>query len=128
MCKNMKHIYCLVLSAGLLLPAIQAKAEPSIPVLHSLSIYHDSVIFELTSYGCSKDADFELRVEDGPAITLVRNRPDRCKRLPMVFQVKRSLNGSGLSLQTPFAVRNPFAPPPSKHPAKGKPFSKHTHN
>ncbi len=120
----MKHIFFPVLSASLFLLAIQAKAESSIPVLHSFAIHQNSVVFELTSYGCSKDADFELRMEDGPAIILVRKRPDRCKRAPMVFQVKRSLDGSGLSLQTPFTIRNPFAPPPAKHKAKRKPFSK----
>lgn len=124
--KNMKHASCLVLSVGLLLLTTQVRAEQDTPVLHSFTLYQDSIVFELTSHGCSKDADFALRTDDGPGITLIRNRPDRCKRAPMVFQVKRSLTGSGLSLQTPFAVRNPFAPPPAKHSSKGKPFTKNT--
>jgi len=122
----MKYLFYPVLSVFLFLLTMQTKAESSIPVLHSFAIHQDSIVFELTSYGCSTDADFELRVENGPAITitLIRNRPDRCKRAPMVFQVKRSLSESGLSLQTPFTIRNPFAPPPVKHKVKGKSFSK----
>ncbi len=120
----MKHFFYPVLSAFLFLLTIQAKAESSIPVLHSFAIHQNSVVFELTSYGCSTDTDFELRVENGPAITLIRHRPDLCKRAPMIFRVKRSLGDSGLSLQTPFTVRNPFAPPPVKYSSKGKPFSK----
>ena len=120
----MKHLFYAALSVFLLLLTMQAKAESSIPVLHSFAIDQDSIVFELTSYGCSTDADFELRVENGPAITLIRKRPDLCKRAPMVFQVKRSLSESGLSLQTPFTIRNPFAPPPVKYREKGKPFSK----
>ncbi len=120
----MKHLFYPVLSIFPFLLTMQAKAESSIPVLHSVAIHPDSIVFELTSYGCSTDSDFELRVENGPAITLIRKQPDRCKRAPMVFQVKRSLSESGLSLQTPFAVRNPFAPPPAKYREKGKPFSK----
>jgi len=120
----MKPIAYVILSASLFLLAIHAKAEPGIPVLHSFAIHQNSVVFELTSYGCSTDTDFELRVENGPVITLIRHRPDLCKRAPMVFQVKRSLDDSGLSLQTPFTVRNPFAPPPVKYSPKGKPSSK----
>jgi len=113
-----------VLSACLFLLAIQVKAESTIPVLHSFVIHQNSIVFELTSYGCSKNGDFELRVEDRSAITLIRNQPDRCKRARRVFQVKRSLNGTGLSRQTPFTVRKPFASPPEKHRSKGKPFSR----
>jgi hypothetical protein len=120
----MKHLFYPVLSIFLFLLTMQAKAESSIPVLHSFAIHQDSIVFELTSYGCSTDADFELRVENGPAITLIRKRPDYCKRVPMVFQVKRSLSESGLSLQTPFTIHNPFAPPPVKYREKGKTFSK----
>ena len=124
----MKYIFRPVLSACLFLLAIHANAESGTPVvLHSFAVHQDSIVFELTSYGCSKETDFALHVEDGPSIALIRNRPDRCKRTPMVFQVKRSLSEAGLSLQTPFAVRNPFAPAPAKHPVKGKPLSKHTH-
>lgn len=115
----MKYTSRLVLSCGLLLLVIQAKAEPSIPILHSIAVQQNSIVFTLTSHGCSKDADFELRVKnEGSSITLLRTRVDRCKRAPMVFQVKRSLNEAGLSLQIPFAVRNLFAPPPVKHQQK----------
>lgn len=122
----MKHALCPALSVGLFLLTIPARAEQDIPVLHGFAIHQNSIVFELTSYGCSKEADFALRTDDGPGITLIRNRPDRCKRAPVVFQVKRSLTGSGLSLQIPFAVRNPFAPPPAKQSSKGKPFTKNT--
>jgi len=111
----MKAISHPVLFIGLALLSLQARAAPSIPVLHSLAIQQNNIVFALTSFGCSRDADFELRVEDGETgITLIRKRPDRCKRAPMVFRVKRSLSASGLSLQTPFSVRNPFAPPPGE--------------
>jgi hypothetical protein len=90
------------------------QAEPSIPALHSIEINQNTIVFEVTSYGCSQDEDFELRVEDNASITLIRKRADRCKRAPMVMPIKRSLNKYGLTLQQPFAVKNPFTPPPVK--------------
>lgn len=124
-------IRCLSFLTLLLLLASQAQADSPLPALHSLSVQQDKIIFEVTSHGCSKDADFKLRVEDGPRITLLRTRPDFCKRMPVVFRVERSRSDTGLSLQTPFTVSNPFMPPPSKSkarsvksPTKGKSLSK----
>jgi hypothetical protein len=105
----------LFIGSGLLLLSAQLQAEQSIPVLHSIAIQENTIVFEVTSYGCSRDEDFELQVEDGASITLIRNRVDRCKRAPMAIQIKRSLEKYGLSLQQPFSVRNPFIPPPVKH-------------
>ena len=107
----------------LIFGALQASplwAETSIPALHSLSTQEDSIVFEVTSYGCSRDDDFELQTEGKTSITLIRKRADRCKRAPMAINVKRSLKENGLSLKQPFAVRNPFTPPPIKR----KSFSK----
>jgi hypothetical protein len=101
-------------------------AEPNMPALHSLAVKQNSIVFEVTSYGCSRDTDFELRVDDGPGISLIRKRPDRCKRAPMVIQIKRSLKASGLSLQTPFAIRNAFSAPPVKHKTGSKKYSPKT--
>ena len=107
------------LSIGLLLLSVPACAKPSIPALHSISIQGDNIVFNVTSFGCSQDADFELKVEDGQRITLYRTRADHCKRAPMVIQIKRSLQKSGLSMQRPFSANNPFSPPPIKR--KGQP-------
>jgi len=110
----MKRCNHLFITSGLFLIATQLQAEPTIPALHSIAIQENTVVFEVTSYGCSRDEDFELQVEDSASITLIRNRLDRCKRAPMVMQIKRSLEKYGLSLQQPFSVRNPFTPPPVK--------------
>lgn len=105
------HLY---IASGLFLLTAQTHAEPSIPALHSITIQEKTIVFEVTSYGCSRDEDFELQVEDSAGITLIRTRIDRCKRAPMVMQIKRSLEKYGLSLQQPFSVHNPFMPPPVK--------------
>ena len=117
----------LLLSIGLLLLSVPAFAKPGIPAVHSISIQQDNIVFNVTSFGWSQDADFELKVEDGQRITLYRTRPDLCKRAPMVIQIKRSLQEAGLSMQRPFSVINPFSPPPvkrkgkpEKYPSKGK--------
>jgi len=88
--KHMKNTVqlSLLLSIGLLLLSVPAFAKPGIPAVHSISIQQDNIVFNVTSFGCSQDADFELKVEDGQRITLYRTRPDLCKRAPMVIQIK----------------------------------------
>jgi hypothetical protein len=118
-----KNLFIIVICATWL---AVAQAAPDMPALHSLTVKQNNIIFEVTSYGCSRDTDFELRVGDGPGISLIRKRPDLCKRAPMVMQIKRSLKESGLSLQTPFAVHNVFLPAPAKHKTAGKKYSSKT--
>jgi hypothetical protein len=84
--------------------------------LHGIGIEQDQLVYTVTSHGCTRDEDFDLRVEKGevPRITLIRLRPDLCKRLPLAKTLRRPLAPYGLSLETPFAIVNPLTPPPAK--------------
>lgn len=82
-------------------------------MLHGLQVNNSSIIFTVTSTGCTQEKDFELLIEPGPTVTLIRTRLDHCRRAPMTMRIKKPLHN--LSLETPFAIRNPFYPASPKN-------------
>jgi hypothetical protein len=111
-----KHatLLAITLATGCLSPMTQAAG--AIARLHSIGVEQDMLVFTVTSHGCTRDEDFELRVEPGEVqrVTLIRLRPDLCKRVPLAKRIRLPLTEHGLSLDKPFAVSNPLLPPPAK--------------
>ena len=112
--KRHAALLAMTFTISCLSPAVQAAGD--IARLHGIGVEQDMLVFTVTSNGCTQNEDFELRVEPGavPRVTLMRLRPDLCKRVPLAKRIQFPLMDYGLSLDTPFAIGNPLVPPPAK--------------
>ena len=70
--------------------------------LHGINITDDSIVFFVTSTGCTDKKDFKCKVDTGftgqtPVnIALTRIIPDTCKAMPHVVEVKFTLKELGI--------------------------------
>ena len=97
-----------------------AQAELVIETLHQVSVETGEITFTVTGTGCTSEKDFELLIEPGEIsrVTVIRTRPDRCKRAPQPIRIKKPLTVDGRALDTPpdtpIIIRNPMSTPPGK--------------
>ncbi len=91
---------------------IPVPEEKSIETLHGLVLTETTVTIKVTSTGCTKKEDFQLRLQksEPPILTIIRVKPDPCKAAPHSIDIVFSLKEIGAAN---FTVANPFAPGPS---------------
>lgn len=86
-------------------------SKSQIAVLHSARLNTKSLTFEVLSYGCSKNSHFKLdysQVEQNKvSITVIRLRPDLCKKKPELKLMELPLRGI-LNEKSIVSVTNPF--------------------
>ncbi|MDJ0594889.1 MAG: hypothetical protein QNJ72_33750 [Pleurocapsa sp. MO_226.B13] len=84
------------------------KIEP----LHGLVLTETTATIKVTSTGCTKKEDFQLRLQksEPPILSIIRVKPDLCKAAPHSIDVVFSLKEIGAAN---FTVANLFAPGPS---------------
>jgi hypothetical protein len=93
-----------------------AQAELIAETLHQVSVETGEITFTVTGTGCTSEKDFELLIAPGeiPKVTVIRTRPDRCKRTPQPVSIKKPLIADGRILDAPITIRNPMSAPPDK--------------
>jgi hypothetical protein len=77
-----------------------------------VQIRRRSVVFQVTSSGCTRAADFEVEVFEAPVllVALIRTRPDLCRVFePLGKRVRFSYRELGLEPGDEFVVINPRA-------------------
>ena len=77
-----------------------------------IQIRRRGVVFQVKSSGCTRKADFEVDVFDGPVLrlALLRTRPDPCRAVePLGKRVQFSYRELGLEAAEEFVVINPRA-------------------
>ncbi len=84
----------------------------SLETLHAISLHKESVTIAVTGHGCTRAADFQVRLgnsqtpDDGPSqeLSILRIRPDRCRGMPhrkrLTLPLKRD-TAHAIHLQNP---------------------------
>ena len=81
---------------GCTLPASELNQEyrsvktRSLETLYGFSVTQSFIIFTVISTGCTKEQDFHLQtsvVPNGYDVSIIRDKPDRCRRAPMYQEI-----------------------------------------
>jgi len=85
------------------LPAAEERAQLrnqsplELEVLYGFSLAQESIIITVISTGCTQEEDFHLQTSstpDGYDVSIMRTKPDRCRRAPMYEQIRIPLDHS----------------------------------
>jgi hypothetical protein len=64
------------------------------------------LLVKVKSHGCTQSKHFSLRKVDSTSYELVRNKPDYCKRMPMVVQIEMAAPVNDVALTNPVAAED----------------------
>jgi hypothetical protein len=67
----------------------------SLETLYGFNVTESFIIFTVISTGCTKEKDFQLQTSatpDGYDVSILRGKPDRCRRAPMYQEIKIPLD------------------------------------
>ncbi|MFT4764481.1 MAG: hypothetical protein ACI9OH_001575 [Oleispira sp.] len=65
--------------------------------LYGLTLAKESIIITVVSTGCTQEEDFHLQTSatpEGYDVSIMRTKPDRCRRAPMFEQIRIPLDHS----------------------------------
>lgn len=99
--------------AGILSLGVFAQNNSKPEPLYSAQFTNEYLIVEVTSNGCTRPEDFTIiaRGEAGvdySAISLVRDKPDRCRAMPHLVSLQLELPGALAALKEPYQLENLF--------------------
>ncbi len=101
---------CFAGGSGAAMKSVQAAEEP----LHSVVVKAGQIEVGVISRGCTRRQDFEVVWKEPNRLTVVRLRPDHCRRMPFVKQLVLALPKAGDG----WVVTNPLVAAPHKRPGK----------
>lgn len=109
----------LFLGCGLFVNAcmpLQSNAndDKAIETLYSFSAVSENLEIGVKSSGCTKSEDFSTYVvwgENEDHLSIVRTKPDRCRRMPMIKRVIISVDPAKLKSGRSVVLDNPVAVP-----------------
>lgn len=81
--------------------------------IHGITFKEGLVVFRVTSTGCTKKDDFIFSSSGQNGIeelTLVRETPDTCKRMPHVIEISFTPEEMGLETREKFRILNSIFP------------------
>jgi len=110
MLKLIVNALCLV-TALLTSPAFAGNSPPE--PLYSAQFTDQHIIIEVKSTGCTRPESFSILAEgkagvDYSLITVVRDRPDRCRMAAHLIKVYLELPGALAALKEPYKLDNLF--------------------
>ncbi|MCU7917500.1 MAG: hypothetical protein KZQ95_03980 [Candidatus Thiodiazotropha sp. (ex Epidulcina cf. delphinae)] len=109
-----KQITTTVLSVILIIAsgchATAKSANPIVESLHGISVTANSLSFAVTSNGCTRKEHFGFIVQPAtvPQLTIVRKRPDNCRRKRHVIELEYPLPMVGIDGKKAIAISNPL--------------------
>jgi hypothetical protein len=75
-----------------------ANKEPlEMEVLYGFKLAAESIVITVVSTGCTREDDFHLQTSPTPEgydVSIMRTKPDRCRRAPMYEQIRIPLDHS----------------------------------
>lgn len=88
---------------------LQKHAQPA--QLYGITLLETKVQFRVRSNGCTKPEDFEIALKEADqfaSLSIVRTKVDRCRRMPRIIQLTKSLDYSLIPPNLPIRVVNSF--------------------
>ena len=86
-------------------------AGDTLEVIHGIELREGTLTALVTSTGCTNQSSFEVK-QDNEMISVIRVRPDHCRRMPFATWVSLTQVGN-----QEFRLRNPIAlPGPDRKP------------
>ena len=102
--KNLSFLFVFIMAViSCTLPAAEEhfKSEYKRPIeletLYGFKLGKESIIITIISIGCTQEEDFHLQTSatpEGYDMSIMRTKPDRCRRAPMYEQIRIPLDHS----------------------------------
>ena len=87
--------------------SLNQSAEP----LYGIQLIQDKVVIKVKSNGCTDAAHFDVQVsaEEGQhALLFVRNKADRCRKMPRIIRLELALSASSKTTKPVYRLVNPL--------------------
>lgn len=103
MIKNLSFLFVFIMAViSCTLPAAEESSSVyqrpfELETLYGFKLAQDSIIITVISTGCTQEEDFHLQTSSTPEgydVSIMRTKPDRCRRAPMYQQIRIPLDHS----------------------------------
>jgi len=102
--KNLAVLFVFILAViSCTLPAAEERttfinqAALELEILYGFKLAKESIVITVVSTGCTQEDDFHLQTSSTPEgydVSIMRIKPDRCRRAPMYEQIRIPLDHS----------------------------------
>jgi len=102
--KNLAVLFVFILAViSCTLPAAEERiilnnqTELELEILYGFKLAKESIVITVVSTGCTQEDDFHLQTSSTPEgydVSIMRIKPDRCRRAPMYEQIRIPLDHS----------------------------------
>lgn len=91
--------------------AEERSSDKILEPLYGVVMTESAVEFRVKSTGCTNEDDFVVHLNDselGAELVVSRTKPDKCRRMPKIVTIKKTLDYSGLEPNLSIMLLNPL--------------------
>lgn len=81
-------MFGVMLSGCMLMSQAAGGLSVGLERLHALTFSGKHLAIRVESYGCTKAGDFDVRVEGGNTLAIIRKKADHCRAMPRIIELQ----------------------------------------